>query len=193
MVRPIVWLLAALIVLGTAPPLAAQQPPEGEEVVPPVMPPQSISMLLRNAGYTITEEEARYLDADEQLTDRFVAPILTVEMHAQTINDEFSRQVVLNQLRQVTSLDPTANSVAAPASLAELHRIAVARRTALRDAAQQWLAGLEASDPQWVARGVEPYGAARQGEADWLTALRQRLTAQPGGAAPGGAPPGAQP
>ena len=180
MVRALVWLLFTLIILEAAPTSAATQ--DGDEAVPPVMPPMPISAMLRNAGYTLTDDEARYLDADEQVTDRFVAPILTVELHAQFVNDEFSRQVVLNQLRQLTALDPAATTVAPPASLAELHRVAVARRMALRSAAQQWLAGLEANDPTWVTRGAEAYGAARQGEADWFATLRQRLIGAPAAA-----------
>jgi hypothetical protein len=177
MARVLAWLFLTLLTVAAAPPAVAYQ--DGEEVVPPVMPPMPMSAMLRNAGYTLTDDEARYLDADEQLTDRFVAPILTVELHAQFVNDEFSRQVVLNQLRQLTALDPSTVTVAPPASLAELHRISVARRTALRNAAQQWLAGLEANDANWVTRGVEAYGAARQGEADWFAALRLRLVGAP--------------
>jgi hypothetical protein len=137
---------------------------------------------LRAAGFTISGDEAAYLDADEQLTDQFVAPMLTVELHAPYVNDEFSRQVVLVQLRQVAALDPNGANLQAPPTLAELQRIAVARRTALRQAAQQWLAALQANDPNWVMAGADAYGAARQGEVDWYAALRQRLSGQ----APGG-------
>ncbi len=63
----------------------------------------------------------------------------------------------------------------APASMADLQRIAVARRTALRQAAQQWLAVLQSNDPNWVAQGADAYATAQQGEADWYAALRQQL------------------
>ena len=179
MTRLLIGMACLTLLLAGAGPAAGQQ--EGEEVVPPVMPPMPLSAMLRNAGYTLTDAEARYLDADEQLTDQFVAPILTVELHAQFAADEFSRQVMISQLRQVTALDPGANTVPAPASMGEIERIAVTRRAALRRAAEQWLGGLEANDPAWVNRGVEAYGTARQGEADWLAALRQRLTGAPAG------------
>jgi hypothetical protein len=171
--------LLVLLLAGVAPVAALQ---ESEETVPPATAPMPLSTMLRNAGYTLSDAEARYLDADEQLTDQFVAPILTVELHAAFASDEFSRQVMMSQLRQVMALDPNSNAVPAPPSLGELERIAVARRAALRRAAEQWLSGLDASDPAWVNRGAEAYGAARQGEADWLTALRQRLTGAPAGA-----------
>ncbi len=181
--RLLVLAVLVLLGLGTAGPLAAQQ--ESEESVPPVMPPQSISTMLRNAGYVLTAEEAAYLDADEQHTERFVTPLLNVELHAPYINDEFSRQIVLHQLRAITTLDPAGTGVAPPASLAELDRVAVARRAALRQAAEQWLAGLEANDPNWVMRGAEAYGTAQQREADWYAALRQHLTGGAAGGAPG--------
>jgi hypothetical protein len=167
----------AIVLLAAAPPLAAQQ--GSDEAVPPATAPQPLSAQIRAAGYNVTDEEAAYLDADAQFTDQFVAPMLTVELHAPYASDEFSRQVILNQLQQVANLDPNGNSVQPPASLAELQRIQAARRAAIRQAAQQWLAALQANDPNWVMAGAEAYGAARQGEADWYAALRQRLAGSP--------------
>jgi hypothetical protein len=165
--------------LAAAPPLAAQQ--EGDEAVPPATAPQPLSAQIRAAGFNVTDQEAAYLDADAQFTDQFVAPMLTVELHAPYVSDDFSRQVVLSQLQQVANLDPNGNTVAAPPSLAELERIQAARRGAIRQAAQQWLAALQANDPNWVTAGADAYGSARQGEADWYAALRQRLAAAPAG------------
>jgi hypothetical protein len=162
----------AIALLAAAAPLAAQQ---SDEAVPPATAPQPLSAQIRAAGFNLTDEEAAYLDADAQLTDQFVAPMLTVELHAPNIADDFSRQVILAQLQQVTTLNPDGNTAQPPASMAELQRIQVARRTAIRQAAQQWLSALQANDPNWVMAGSEAYGAARQGEVDWYTALRQRL------------------
>jgi hypothetical protein len=146
--------------------------------------------MIRNAGYTLSAEEAAYLDADEEATDQFVRAMLTTELHAPTINEDYSRQVVLSELRRVAALDPNAVTVAAPATLAELNRLAVARRTAIRQTAQAWLDALAANDPNWVNRGSEAYGAARQAESSWYETMRQIFTSRPlvGGAAPQVAP-----
>jgi hypothetical protein len=197
--RALTILTLAIALLAAAPPLAAQQgsdqavppatapqppapQPGSDEVVPPATAPQPLSAQIRAAGFNVTDEEAAYLDADADYTDRFVAPMLTVELHAPYVSDDFSRQVVLSQLQQVATLDPDGNTVRPPASLAELQRIQVARRASLRQAAQQWLGALQANDPNWVMAGADAYGAARQGEVDWYAALRQRLSGQ----APGG-------
>jgi hypothetical protein len=168
----LVILTLASVLLTAAPAVAVQQ---SDETVPPATAPQPLSVQIRAAGFNVSDEEAAYLDADAQLTDQFIAPMLTVELHAATISDEFSRQVILAQLQQVTRLDPNASSVQVPASLAELQRIQVARRTSIRQAAQQWLTAVQANDPNWVTAGADAYGAARQGEVDWYAALRQRL------------------
>ncbi|HLH26504.1 MAG TPA: hypothetical protein VK066_28620 [Chloroflexota bacterium] len=178
--RAVTMLLLAVALLAVAPPLAAQE--EGDEAVPPATPPQPLSAQIRAAGYNVTDQEAAYLDADAQFTDQFVAPMLTVELHAPYINDDFSRQVVLAELQQVANLDPNGNTVQPPPTLVDLDRIQVARRTAIRQAAQQWLAALQANDPNWVMAGSDAYGAARQSESDWYAALRQRLAGAPAGA-----------
>ncbi len=175
-------ILLVLMLLGLAAPARAQQSEE-EEAVPPATAPVPLSTALRNAGYTLTAEEAAYLDADEEVTEQFLTPLLTVELHAPYVQDEYSRQIVLAELRRLAALDPTATPVAPTPTLAELHRLALARRTSLQEAARQWLEGLEANDPAWVARGAEAYGRARQAEADWYALLRQRLSAS-GPAAP---------
>lgn len=171
--RALTIVTCALALLAAAPPLAAQQ--TSDEAVPPATAPQPFSAQVRSAGFNITDPEAAYLDADAQFTDQFVTPILTVELHAPTAHDEFSRQVILTQLQQVAGLDPNGNSVQPPLTMAELQRIAVARRAAIRQAAQQWLGALQANDPNWVQAGADSYATARQGEVDWYAALRQRL------------------
>jgi hypothetical protein len=170
------YLLALSLLILTAFPASAQQ--GGDETVPPVTAPIPISQMLRNAGYNLSADEGTFLDADERLTDQFVTPVLTVELQAPFANDEFSRQVILAELRKVVALDPGA-AAPAPASLSEVARISVLRRTAIRQAAQGWLAGLEANDPSWVVRGSDAYGTARQAEVDWYAALRQRLGGTP--------------
>jgi hypothetical protein len=177
--RHLTILTLALAVLAAAPPVAAQQ---SDETVPPATAPQPLSAQIRAAGFNVTDEEAAYLDADAQFTDQFVAPMMTVELHAPNVADDFSRQVILAQLQQVAGLDPNGGTTQAPASMAELQRIQVARRTAIRQAAQQWLGALQGNDPNWVMAGSEAYGAARQGEVDWYAALRQRLSGPPAGA-----------
>jgi hypothetical protein len=167
-------LIAALA--GAAPSAAAQG---SEDSVPPVTNPVTVSAMIRNAGYSVSAEEAAYLDADEQLTDQFVRAMLTAELHAATINDDYSRQLVLAELRRVVALDPAAGTPPAPPTLAELNRVSLARRTAIRQTARQWIEGLNANDPNWGARGSDAYGAARVAESDWYNLLRQIFTARP--------------
>jgi hypothetical protein len=181
MLRNLQIVVLLLTLAGGASTAAAQQ---GEDAVPPATAPTSMSAMIRNAGYPISAEEAAYLDADEEATDQFVRAMLTAELQAPTINDEFSRQTVLAELQRVAALDPGAVSMPAPAALAELNRLAVTRRTAMRQTAQQWLEGLNANDPNWVARGSEAYGAARLAENDWYNLIRQIITARPQSAPP---------
>lgn len=159
----------------TAPPPAGQGPTT-EEVIPPPMPAQTISQIIRSAGYSLTPEEAAYLDADEQLTERFVNAIITADLAVSMVNEPAVRQLLIDQLRAVTRLDP-ALGMQPPPSLQMLHQVGQLRREALQRTARAWLEGLEANDPFWINRGMEPYAQARQAEADWYTMLRQRLIA----------------
>ncbi|MBX5491091.1 MAG: hypothetical protein IRZ14_08020 [Chloroflexi bacterium] len=154
------------------------------------MPAQSISQVIRNAGYSLTPEEAAYLDADEQLTDRFVNAVITADLAVDTVNEPAVRQLLMDQLREVTQLDPASLSVQPPPSLQPLHQLGQLRREALQRTARAWLTGLEENDPFWINRGMDAYTQARQAEADWYAALRQRLiaTAAAPAAAPGQTP-----
>jgi hypothetical protein len=171
--RVLYALMLTIGVLGGAHLVAAQG---SDEPVPPVTAPMTLSEMIRQAGHRITNEEAAYLDADAELTDQFVRPVLTVDLFAASVVDEQSRQLVLTALRQIVALDPAARPVAAPARLQELDRLAIARRTAARQAAQRWIEGLEANDPAWLARATEPLGAANRAEAEWYVALQQYLS-----------------
>jgi hypothetical protein len=171
--------VAVAIALVLAAGASAARAQQDDNSVPAATAPTSMSAMLRNAGYTVSADEATYLDADEQATDQFVRAMLTAELHAPTINDEYSRQLVLAELQRVAALDPGPVAVAVPGPLAELNRLAVARRAAIRDTAQRWLDGLNANDPTWVSRGSDAYGAARQAEADWYAAMRQVFLGRP--------------
>ena len=177
-------LRAIAIAVAMAASVSAASAQQDDGTVPAATAPTSMSAMLRNAGYTVSADEAAYLDADEQATDQFVRAMLTTELHAPTITDDYSRQIVLAELQRVAALDPGAVAVAAPGPLAELNRIAVLRRTAIRDTARRWLEGLNANDPSWVARGSDAYGLARQAEADWYAAMRQVFVGRPATPAP---------
>ena len=177
-------LRAVAIAVALAASVSAASAQQDDGTVPAATAPTAMSAMLRNAGYTVSTDEAAYLDADEQATDQFVRAMLTTELHAPTINDDYSRQLVISELQRVAALDPGAVAVAAPAPLAELNRLAVARRTAIRDTAQRWLDGLSANDPNWVSRGSDAYGAARQAEVDWYAVMRQIFVGRPAAPAP---------
>jgi hypothetical protein len=176
-------LRAVAIAVAMAASVSAANAQQDDGSVPAATAPTAMSTMLRNAGYTVSADEATYLDADEQATDQFVRAMLTTELHAPTINDDYSRQLVIAELRRVAALDPGAVTVAAPGPLAELNRLAVVRRAAIRETAQKWLEGLSTNDPNWVARGSDAYGVARQAEVDWYAAMRQIFVGRP--AAPG--------
>ena len=175
MARLVVVLAIFIAAAAIAWPAGAQAPQA--EAVPPATGPVTVSQMIMNAGYTLTPDEIVYLDADEQYMERYVTAILAVDMQAAFVNEPSIRQVVTDQLRQVVALDPSGGP-RPPASMQALHQVGQARRSAIQRAARGWLEGLEANDPYWVNRGAEAYGQARQGEADWYSALRERLLAQ---------------
>ena len=181
--------IALTIAVFAAPTVWAQE--AAEEAGVAVTGTITASQMIRNAGYNLTNEEAAYLDADERVMERFLTALLAVDYQSNLVNEPAIRQVVLEQLRQLVSLNAAETPVAPPASMEALHRVAQARRTATQQAARAWLEGLEANDPNWVLRGSDAYGRARQGEADWYSALRERLLAQ--GAAPSAPAVGQQP
>ena len=180
----------ALMIAAVAAPTAWAQE-AAEEAGVAVTGTITASQMIRNAGYNLTNEEAAYLDSDERVMERFLTALLAVDYQSNLVNEPAIRQVVLEQLRQLVALNAAETPVAPPASMEALHRVAQARRTATQQAARAWLEGLEANDPNWVLRGSDAYGRARQGEADWYSALRERLLAQ--GAAPSAPAVGQQP
>jgi hypothetical protein len=134
----------------------------------------TLSEMIRNAGHTLSNEVAAYLDADAAHTEKFVQPVLTVDLFAASLVDERSRQIVLTALRQVVALDPGTVSPPPP-GLADLDRLAVARRTAAQQAARNWIQGLDGNDPGWLFRGSEALGLANQAEGEWYVLLNQFL------------------
>ncbi len=170
-----VALLGALLLLGVGPFPAASQ-----EEVPAAGPPLSLSQRLTAQGHTVAPDEAAYLDADEQVTEDFVRLLAYVQM-MMTVppSTEGWRESLGNFLEAMVVLDPERTPVPPPESLAEVHADAVAYRAHLSSAALEWLHGVEASDPAWMQRGMDEYGAAEQARLAWYKALYERYTGEP--------------
>jgi hypothetical protein len=165
-----------LVVLASVFPLAASAQPQGQggDGAPPVV---RLSQLIRDAGYTLTDAEVAYLDADEQVQVQYVIPIVRVVTllgpAESGLPDASVLPAVEAELQQVAALDPGA-SPQAPDSLARLRELAVGHRTAVRQAAVAWLAGLQAGDAEWRQRGADAFGTAQQSLGEWQQELIAR-------------------
>jgi hypothetical protein len=135
-----------------------------------------ISQVIREAGYALSDAEAAYLDAEQQLQAQYVAPLLQVMVLAGPepgVPDADTQASLVTELQKVTAFDPSA-SPSAPDSMQRLRELAVAQRAGLRSVAQQWLAALQAGDPEWRTQGASDFQAAQQSLADWQQELASR-------------------
>ena len=137
----------------------------------------SFSQLLRTNGYTLSDAEAQYLDADEQFQLTYAQGLWNVHLlslvdPAQR-NDEW-RQAIVGELNRLVAADPSA-APQAPASLQRHRELGMAQRSQVREAARQWLAAVQASDPEWLERGGDAYRAALQGLESWQQELLVRF------------------
>jgi hypothetical protein len=165
-------LFLAVAVLSSAPPAAAQVPPLGD----PSQGMVPVSQIIRQAGYTLTDAEAAYLDAEQQLQGQYLTPFVQVVTLAGTegVPVDSTRTNIMAELQKVTNLDPSA-APEAPASLQRLRELTIQQRVGMRAVAQQWLDGLIAGDPDWRQRGASDFQAAQQSLSDWQQELANRF------------------
>ena len=129
-----------------------------------------VSQVIRQAGYSLSDAEAAYLDADQQVQVQYAAPLYEVVRLAGPdagLPDAATQASIAAELQRLLALDPNA-APQAPASLQRLRELAVQSRAALQRAAASWLDGLQAADPDWRLRGAEEFAAAQQILAQWL-------------------------
>ena len=165
-------LLVVAILAEPAVPAGAQTPPgdPSQAMVP-------ISQIIRQAGYTLSDAEAAYLDAEQQLQAQYLAPMLQVMALAggpeAGMPGDATQAGIVAELQKVVALDPSA-APEAPATLQRLRELAVLQRVGLRRVAEQWLEALQGGDPDWRTRGASDFPAAQQSLADWQQELASR-------------------
>ncbi|HLI28788.1 MAG TPA: hypothetical protein VKZ60_17115 [Chloroflexota bacterium] len=143
-----------------------------------------MSQVIRQAGYSLTDAEAAYLDAEQQLQFEWVAPLWQVVTLAGTesgLPDASTQAAIRAELEKLLAMDPTAGP-AAPPQYQRLRELAVAQRQALQRAARAWLAALQAGDPDWRQRGADDAQAAQRALEEWAAEMVARYPppAQPG-------------
>ena len=171
-----IWRLTTLVALTLASALlhspgpAAAQTPEQPAIT-------SFSQYLRVQGYNVTDAEAQYLDQDEAVQAVYGQALWNVHLlslvEPAQRNDEW-RQALVAELNRLIEADPSVTPQA-PASLQRHRELGIAHRSRMRDAARQWLAGVQASDPEWLERGGDAYRAALQAMESWQQELLARF------------------
>jgi hypothetical protein len=135
-----------------------------------------MSQVIRQAGHSLTEAEAAYLDAEQQLQIAWVTPlwqIVTLAGPEGGLPDASTQAAIRAELEKLLTLDPTAGPPAPP-QYQRLRELAVAQRQALQRAAQAWLAALQAGDPDWRQRGADDAQAAQRALEEWAAEMVAR-------------------
>jgi hypothetical protein len=166
--------IAALALAATVQPVgraSAQYP-----TVDLSQPPVPVSQVIRQAGYSLSDAEAAYLDAEEQMQAQYAAPlfqVLTLAGPATGLPDAATQASIVAELQQLLALDPNAAPQAPPA-LQRIRELAFQHRAALQRAAALWLAALQAGDADWRLRGAEEFAAAQESLAGWIQEMVSR-------------------
>jgi len=167
--------IASLLALACAwvPAVHAEPQQQGIDVSQSPIP---ISQIIRQAGYSLTDAEAAYLDGEQQLQGQYVRPLLQIVTLAGSesgVPEGATQVVIVEELQRLVTLDPNA-SPGAPESLQPMRELAVRQRAAIRQAAALWLEALQAGDPEWRVRGGEAFAEAQQSLLNWQQELSSR-------------------
>src|SRR4051794_11061689 len=169
--------LGALAILWSSSGGAAAGAAHGPLTQAPDTPPEMLSAsdFLRQAGFTVNDAEGAFLDADQIANLTFLASLFQVVSLAgpEGLPEGDTRTGVVTELQRLIALDPAAVG-AAPSSLQRLRELSIEQRRAIRQAAQNWLDGIQANDPSWRERGIESFGAAQQSLEAWQRELLTR-------------------
>ena len=173
-------LIVALALVCAIPP-AAQAGVHAQlaDGAPPTVP---LSQVIQQAGYPLSDAEAAYLDAEQQVQVQWATPLFQALTLAgpEGLPDSSMQAVIVAELQKLVALDPNAGPEA-PASLQRLRELIVPHRAAVQRAASLWVEGLQAGDPDWRQRGAEEFTAAGQSMMAWQQefATRYPPPAQP--------------
>jgi hypothetical protein len=139
--------------------------------------PTSFGQFLRASGMNVSDAELAYLDADERLEQGYLLALTNLQLLAATPaeqqNDQW-RQSLTAELNRIIAMDP-GGVPQAPASLQRFRDLGVEHRQHVQRAAQQWLGGVQASDPQWNTRGADEERAAGESYTAWMQELAVRF------------------
>jgi hypothetical protein len=139
--------------------------------------PTSFSQFLRASGLDVSDAEMAYLDADERLEQAYLLALTNLQLLAATPaeqqNDQW-RQSLTAELNRIIGMDP-AGVPQAPPSLQRFRELGVEHRRHVQQAAQQWLSGVQAGDPQWNVRGADAERAAGESYTAWMQELAARF------------------
>jgi len=166
-------IVGLLAVAGAWLPAAHAEPQQQVDISQSPVP---ISQIIRQAGYSLTDAEAAYLDGEQQLQALYVralAQIVTLAGSESGVPQGATREVIVGELQRLVALDPNA-APSAPDSLQPLRELALRQRAAIRQAASLWLEGLQAGDPDWRARGGDAFAEAQQSLLNWQQELGSR-------------------
>jgi hypothetical protein len=147
--------------------------------------PTSFGQFLRASGLTLSDSELAYLDADERLEQAYLLALTNLQLLVATPSEQQTdewRQSLTSELNRIIAMDP-AGVPPAPSSLERFRDLGVEHRRHVQQAARQWLAGVQAADPQWNVRGADEERAAGESYTAWMQELAVRFppppTAQP--------------
>lgn len=157
--------LVAVLLIGQPTAWAGPEHQGGDVSITTLSP----SQLIRQAGYSLTDAEAAYLDADQPIGQQYSTALLQVMALAGPnagLPDSAMQPAAEAVLQRLSALDPTA-APTAPDSLQRLRALAVDQRQAMQRAANAWLTALRAGDPNWWQAGANDLTAANQALQDW--------------------------
>jgi hypothetical protein len=165
---------SAILALLTVGWLAGGLPSEAAaQDTPAVM---TFSQFLRSQGFSVTDEEVAFLDADEQSQASFAQALVNVQMLAAidpAARPAGWRDALVGELNRLISLNPE-QTPPAPTRLQRLRELGVAQRAHLVAAVRQWLRALEAGNEEWWLQGSTDMEAAREAMANWQQELLAR-------------------
>jgi hypothetical protein len=159
-------LLAAVHLASWTEIASAQDPP----------PTSGFSQYLRSQGFTLTDEEAAYFDADEKLQASFSQSLVNLELLVAMDPAQRPagwRDAVVGELNRLLGLTPD-QAPAAPPTLQRLRELGIAQRAHVLAAAREWLRALESGQSEWWLQGNDQMRAAREAMATWQQELLTR-------------------
>jgi hypothetical protein len=137
----------------------------------------TFSQFLRSQGFSLTDEEVAFLDADERSQASFAQALVNLQMLAAidpAARPTGWRDALLGEMNRIISLNPE-QTPPAPTRLQRLRELGVAQRAHVVAAVRQWLQAFEAGAEEWWLQGSTDMEAAREAMASWQQELIARF------------------